>query len=215
MKPFKLLACLVTLQFTSGLTLQAADPQPFRQWTDVNGRAITARFIEAPDTQSVKIERQDGATFTAALTLFSAVDQNYVKAVLAAKATGGPVLLDPEAATWTLLNASNQPAATYQDTRLELILETVNQRFAALGVKTAGGQALQVRTEPEDLAERIKVTGDMPRMFFGTFIKEIARANKLTIKTDLAGGIVLADLGTPATAENPDIEFLGVKAPQK
>jgi len=213
MKPLKLLACLVTLQLTSGLTLKAADPHPYRQWTDTNGRAITARIVDLPSAQSVKIERQDGVVFTAAVTLFSLADQNYVKAVLAAKASGGPVLLDPEATTWTLLNASTQPAATYSDTRLELVLETVNNRFTAHGIKTASGTALQVRTEPADLAERINVSGTMPRMAFGNFLKVVAQANKLTIKTDPAGQIVLLELGE--SSEKTDLEFLGMDVPKK
>ena len=213
MKPLKLLACLVTLQLTSGLTLKAADHQPFRQWTDTSGRAITARFVDAPDAQSVKIERQDGAVFTAALKLFSDIDQNYVKAVLEAKATGRPVLLDPDAATWTLLNTSNQPAASYSKSGLDLILETANQRLTTAGTKTTAGDALQVRTEPADLAAHITLSGDMPRMGFGAFIKEIARANKLAVKTDPAGQIVLVDLAAPS--EKTNLEFLGVKVPQK
>lgn len=85
MKSIKLLACLVTLQFTSGLTLEAADSQSFREWTDAKGRQITARLVETSETGAVKIERQDGQVFTVAVTVFSKADQAYVEAFRAAQ----------------------------------------------------------------------------------------------------------------------------------
>lgn len=217
MKPFKLLACLVTLQFTSGLTLQAADPQDFRKWTDAGGRTITARFIEAPDAASVKIERQDGRVFVVALKTFSAADQAYVTAFRegATAAVGADVadaaaLGDAAASTWTLLDAAgNQPASTYDGTSLAEIITGLNQRFAVKAVKTAAGLPLRVRTEPSDLAARVQLTGDMPGMKLAAFVKEVARINGLTIKTDAAGMVVLVDKPRPAS-KSSTANYFGV-----
>lgn len=210
MKPLKLLACLVTLQLAGGLTLKAADTHDFRLWTDANGRTITARLIENTGADSVKIERQDGQVFTVSLKTFSATDQAYVKSI--AELTEG--LKPADAQLWTLLETGgDQPASTYGNTGLDLVLETINRRFAARDVKTASGQPLQIRTEPADLAARIKITGDLPRMSMVTFMKEIARTNDLVVATDHTGMIVLAAKASATGDDSPD--FLGVKLTQK
>jgi hypothetical protein len=212
MKPLKLLACLVTLQLTSSLTLKAADTHDFRQWTDANGRTITARLVETTGTGSVKIERQDGLSFTVPLTTFSAADQAYVKA-LAAQPKLQSGLKHPDAALWTLLESSGQqPASTYSNTGLDLVLEGINQRLTVRDIKARSGQPLQVRTEPSDLASRIKLSGDMPRMSMTSFMKELARTNNLLVASDSAGMVVLVDK-TPPEAQS-EHSFFGVKISQ-
>ncbi len=206
MKPLKLLACLVTLQLTCGLTLKAAETHDFRQWTDTNGRSITARLIETTDTNSVKIERQDGQVFTVPLKTFSVADQAYVRSLADLTACLKPA----DAALWALLETGgDQPASTYGNTALDIILENINRRFTAREVKMPTGQLLQIRTEPADLAARIKITGDLPRMSMVTFMKEIARTNDLIVSTDHTGMIVLAQ--KVRAKEGSDLEFLGVK----
>ena len=217
MKPFKLLACLVTLQFTSGLTLKAADMQDFREWTDNKGRQITARLIDTPDADSVRIERQDGHLFTIPVKTFSEVDQTYVKACYAGKNNkpaprnnvGGKseprvagALAEADAGTWSLLNTSgSQPASLYENTGLDTIIVGLNQRFTTKGVKTNRGVFLQIRTEPSDLASRVKVTGELPSMNTAAFLKQIAVINNLTVKTDSSGMIVLVDPTPPPEAK--------------
>lgn len=206
MKPLKRLACLVTLQLTCGLPLKAAETHDFRQWTDTNGRTINARLIETIDTDSVKIERQDGRVFTVPLNTFSAADQAYVQSL--ADLTAG--LKPADDTLWALLETGgDQPASTYGNTALDLILETINRRFTARDVKMPSGQPLQIRTEPVDLAARIKITGDLPRMSMVTFMKEIARTNDLIVATDPTGMIVLAQKAR--THDGSDLEFLGVR----
>lgn len=210
MKPLKLLACLVTLQLTCGLTLKAADTHDFREWSDANGRTMTARLLETIGADSIKIERQDGQIFTVPLKTFSAADQAYVKSL--SELTAG--LKPADAELWALLaTGGDQPASTYGNTALDLVLETINRRFVARDVKTPTGQHLQIRTEPADLAARIKITGDLPRMSMVTFMKEIARTNDLIIASDSAGMIVLAEKASAAGDDSPD--FLGVKLTQR
>lgn len=209
MKPPKLLACLVTLQLTCGLTLQAADTRDLRTWTDANGRTITARLLKTIDADSVQIQRQDGHVFTVPLKTFSADDQAYVQAVSALTAGLKPA----DARLWTLLETGgHQPASTYSDIGLDLILETLNRRLAVRDLKTASGQPLRVRTEPADLAARIKLSGELPRMSTAAFIKQIAGSNNLLVASDAAGMIVLAE-NSPA-ADNAAPEFLGIKISQ-
>lgn len=217
MKPLKRLACLVTLSCIAGLTLQADEPIAYRQWTDPSGRTMTARYVESLGTDTIKIERQDGQVFTVPLKAFSPADQAYVKSLTALPQKPKLVLpaglkaADP--ALWALLaNGGNQPASTYSNTGLDLVLESLNQRFTVNALKTSAGQPLQVRTEPDHLAGRIKLSGEMPRMTVATFMKEIARANNLLVATDAKGMIVLLDK-TPA-ADLPEHEFLGVKVSQ-
>lgn len=215
MKPLKLLACLVTLQLTCGLTLQAADQQELRQWTDINGRTITARVVDAPNTDSVKIEREDGRVFTVALKTFSAADQAFVttwRSEQADIAAGRPVLREPDAAAWTLLNSGgNQPASIYSNTPLDQIIEAINQRFAVKAVKTPAGQPLALRTEPSDLASRVQISGDMPRMSLQGFVQTVARINALEVKTDVSGMLVLVEKPQPASSDDkPIASFFGV-----
>lgn len=215
MKPFKLLACLVTLQFTCGLTLKAADPSELRQWTDTNGRVMTARLLEAPAADSVKIEREDGRVFTVPLKTFSPADQAFVatwRAEQADIAAGRPILKEPDTAIWTLLNSGgSQPASTYSNTSLDQIIEGINQRFVVKAVKTASGQPLALRTEPSDLATRVKVSGEMPRMSLQGFVQAVANANALAVKTDSKGMLVLIDKSQPESADGkPVASFFGV-----
>ena len=206
MKPLKLFACLVTLQFTSGLTLKAIEVNDFREWTDDKGRQISARLIDMPDAVSVKIERQDGRVFTIPLKTFSETDQAYAKACYAKqKRKTAPenasqdALAEANDSTWKLLNSTgNQPASNYQNTGLDTIITGINARFTARGVKTATGESLQIRTEPSDLAFQVKVTGDIPQMNMALFLKQIAGINQLAVKTDPSGMIVLVDTATPA-----------------
>lgn len=208
MKPLKLLACLVTLQFTCGLTLKAADTQSFREWTDDKGRQITARLIDTPDTDSVKIERSDGRVFTISIKTFSEADQAYVRGYYASKKTSAPAsgaeaktaagapgsLIEPTASTWGLLNSGgSQPASMYENTGLDTIIGEINQRFTAKGVKTKTGVSLQVRTEPSDLASQVKLTGELPSMNMAAFLKQVAQINNLSVKTDSNGMVVLVD----------------------
>ena len=215
MTPLKRLACLVTLTLIGGLTLKADEPTAYRQWTDPSGRTMTARYVETVGNDTIKIERQDGQVFTVPLKSFSAADQAYVKSLTAAAKTpkitlpAGLKIADP--ALWTLLaSGGNQPESTYSNTSLDLVLESINQRFSLNALKTPSGQPLQVRTEPANLASRIKLSGEMPRMSMATFMKEIARANNLVVATDAKGMVVLVDKSPSA-----DLEFLGVKVSQQ
>lgn len=186
---------------------------------------MIARLVETPDAKSVKIERQDGRVFTVAVTTFSSTDQDYVKACHATNtgstpandtsdtvvASDGSVLKKPDPSTWTLLNSGgNQPAAIYNGTQLDQIIEMINQRFTVKAVKTTEGLPLTVRTEPADLATRIKISGDMPRMAMAAFVQEVARINDLGVKTDTSGRIVLVDKSAPTSTPVPS--FFGVKA---
>ncbi len=212
MKPLKLLACLVTLQLTSGLTLKAADSRNFREWTDDKGRQITARLIDMPSADSVRIERQDGRVFTIPVKTFSEADQSYVRTCYSGKkslpasagATRTPgALAEADASTWNLLNAGgNQPASTYENTGLDTIIAEINQRFSAKGLKTSTGVDLQIRTEPLDLASQVKISGELPSMNMTAFIKQIVGINNLAVKTDASGTIVLIDL-TPTEKAAP------------
>jgi len=222
MKPFKLLACLVTLQFTCGLTLQAADPQDFRQWTDNSGRSITARLIDTPTADSVKIERQDGRFFTVATKTFSPADQAYVKSYhdgqasdtsnLLPSVSDDSTLTDVTMSTWTLLtSAGTHPASSYNRTQLDNIISTLNQGLADKAVKTANGLPFKVRTEPEGLASRIQISGDMPSMDMAKFVKEVARLNDLVVRADARGMLVLIDKPQPPSPSNTSVpNFFGV-----
>ena len=219
MKPLKLFACLVTLQFTSSLTLKALENNDLREWTDDKGRQISARLIDMPDAVSIKIERQDGRVFIVPVKTFSEADQAYVRTCYAAKknqaastdkASAPNALAEVTPGTWDLLNTSgSQPASTYQNTGLDTIILLINERFAARGVKTPKGESLQIRTEPSDLASQVKVTGELPRMNMAVFHRQIATRNNLAVKTDPSGMIVLVDTTPAAQAKSPG-SFFGV-----
>jgi|GEM_PF-2809328 len=226
MKSFKLFACLVALQFTCGLTLQAADPQNFRKWTDSTGRTMMAKLISAPDLTWVKIQRGDGKIFNVAVTTFSAADQAYVKAyrdkntvvdpeqeaaASVVVASDGTRLKEPDPSTWISLNAGgSQPASIYNNVHLDEIIEGLNQRFTEKAVKTGVGLPLKIRTEPADLAGRIQITGNMQSMTLGAFVREVARVNDLTVKTDAEGMVVLMDKPVPASGSKPVASLFGV-----
>lgn len=220
MNQIKSVACLVALIFIGGATLSASDSNEFRQWTDAaSGRTITARLVERVGSDQIKIEREDGITFVASLTAFSAEDQTYVRSRTAATPVAPkakPVTLPAglkaaDSSLWAILSASGaQPETTYSGTSLDLVLETINRRFEVDAVKSQSGHPLRVRTEPVSLAGRITLSGAMPRMSLSTFMKEIARANNLLVATDAKGLIVLVD-----QSPGSDLEFLGVKVNER
>ncbi len=195
MKPLKLIACLVTLQFFGGLNLKAADQQSFRQWTDLNGRTISARLLEIVDRETVKIERQDGVVFTVLIKTFSKADQAYVQArrIKQNNAAGTPSkLVDADNTTWRRLRgAGSQPANYYVDTPLADILDGINRRLIEKKLKTASDEDLQLRTEPSELAEQIKISGQMTDMNTSDFLMRIAYNHDLLMKVDEVGGLVL------------------------
>jgi len=179
---------------------------------------MTARLLETPDANSVKIERQDGHVFTVPVSTFSAPDRDYVKAYRESNATpaapgDASVYTAADTSTWTLLNSGGtQPATVYNGTPLDQILDLINQRFSVKSVKTGAGLPLTLRTEPSDLAGRIKISGDMPRMALASFVQEIARINDLSVRTDPTGMIVLVDKAPPAKQQASTPSFFGVKA---
>lgn len=211
MKPFKLFACLVALHFTVGLTLEASAPQEFRDWTDQNGRQMTARLLSAPTAGTIKIERKDGQVFTVPLRLFSDPDQAYVRAYIkqqkvAAGTASGDDLADATEDTWSLLRqAGSQPATLYADTPLEEVIAAINQTFTTKRLKTPDGDEVQIRAEPADLAGRIKLSGQLPSMNTAYLIQTIAYNNNLVVKTDGAGTVVLMDKNGGSSGS-----FLGV-----
>jgi len=179
---------------------------------------MMARLLDTPDATTVKIERQDGRVFTVPLATFSVADQTYVKTHRAGDSaspapTGDSNYTAANSATWTLLNSGgNQPAALYSGTPLDQILDLINQRFTVKAVKTSAGLPLALRTEPSDLASRIKISGDMPRMTLSAFVQEIARLNDLCVKTDSDGLIVLVDKNPTPQPQASGQSFFGVKA---
>ena len=54
--------------------------EPFREWTNLDGRKIKARFIEQVQEQ-VSVQRTDGRTFKIALDQLSEEDRKYVKSL--------------------------------------------------------------------------------------------------------------------------------------
>ncbi len=199
MKPFKLLACLVTLQLIGSLTLGAAETQDFRDWTDQNGRQMSARLLGVPTSGTIKIERDDGQIFTVPVKLFSGGDQTYVrnyisdqKAETATSSDGR--LADATPDTWTLLKqGGSQPAATYTDTPLEEVITAINESFTTKRLKTTSGEDVKIRTEPADLAGRVKLSGQLPSMNTAFLIQKIAYNNNLAVKIDSSGMVVLVD----------------------
>ncbi len=191
---------------------------------------MVARLVDMPDATSVKIERKDdGLLFTVPVSTFSFADQDYVsthQAQFSRKQTrqsqdeepvagaadhlaDGSLLKAPDSSAWTLLNsAGHQPASTYANTTLELIIGGINQRTVVRGIKAPSGVPLTIRTDPLDLASRIRITGDMPRMPLDTFVREIGRANNLGIMIDSEGMVVLVEKRRPKSAN--EISFLGV-----
>lgn len=218
MKPFKHLACLVTLSLLGALPLRAEPPHAFRQWTDPSGRTTIARVVEKIDSDRVKIEREDGQRFTVSLKALSATDQAYVKSLpkpananQPAKPVMAAGLKEADAALWELLaTAGAQPENTYSGTGLNLVLESINQRLVVREIQSAAGKPLHVRTEPAALAARIKLSGAMPRMSLNGFIQELARANHLVVATDKAGMVVLFEKSPTAENAAPP-KFLGVE----
>ena len=73
MRTFALFASLV-------LTSLCFAEEPFREWTNLDGRKIKARFIEKVQEQ-VSVQRTDGRTFKIPLDQLSEEDRKYVKSL--------------------------------------------------------------------------------------------------------------------------------------
>lgn len=207
MKPIKLLACLVALQTVGCLHLKAFDKQDFRDWTDLQGRKISARLLELVESHSIRIERNDGAVFVVALKNFCEADRLYVSELKTGE-SGQAALKDVDPDTWSLLKqARSQPASTYTDTPLSEIIESINRRLIEEKLLKSNGQPLQIRGEPAELAKDLKITGSLPSMSTADFLKRLTYNNNLVVKMDAAGGVVLVDKNA-----GPRAKFFGVDA---
>lgn len=205
MKSIKLLAGLVTLQLFGGLPLALAGTKELRVWTDLSGRQITARLVEAVVPDSVRIEREDGQAFTVPLSRFSQPDRDYVKA---ATAPSDPAkMAEADAEDWKRLRlAGSHPASAYADTALTDIIAEINQRLRLKKVTSEQGEVISIRTEPAELADQLKISGQMSSMDTGDFLKRIAYNYNLAIKVDSLGAMVLVD----KNASRPT-SFLGME----
>ncbi|MFH1498598.1 MAG: SHD1 domain-containing protein [Verrucomicrobiota bacterium] len=207
MKSIKLLASLVTLYLVGGLPLAVAQPKNLRVWTDVSGRQITARLVEVTPDNSVRIERDDGQSFTVPLSRFSQADRDYVQA---ATAPSDPAkMADAAEEHWKRLRlAGSHPASSYADTALTEIIAEINQRLRIKKVTTEQGETVSIRTEPAELADQLKISGQMSAMDTGDFLKRIAYNYQLAVKVDALGGLVLVDknAGGPGSFFGVDVK---------
>ncbi|MAE54039.1 MAG: hypothetical protein CMI20_08050 [Opitutae bacterium] len=72
------LSCLLLFLVFNSLSFAE---EPFREWTNLDGRKIKARFIEGTKGQ-VKVRRTDGRTFKIPLDNLSEEDRKYVKSLI-------------------------------------------------------------------------------------------------------------------------------------
>jgi hypothetical protein len=214
MKPYKRLACLVTLIIACGHPLSAdtvsvtatattsATATEFRSWVDVRGRTIAARFVRMVSPTTVEIEHKDTKLlYSVPVAQLSANDQKYIAeassraaiAALNAANKDNAVLKDADEAVWTLLQSAGSQSSLQTNMQFGLMLELINKRLAVQQIVASSGETLSIRTEPAELAERISVPRDMPRMSMDKFVTTVAEANSIAVKVDSAGLIVLID----------------------
>lgn len=204
MKSLKLIACLVAFQLVGGASLLASEHQAFREWSSADGRTMTARLLSLKSGM-VKVEREDGQTFTLSVKALSESDQAYLEVYQAEEAERLAALpkfdenglADASKETWSILMAcGNHPAAYYEETPLSDILKEINLRMRVGKYKTSKGKPLRIRTEPQRLAGQIQVSGQTPSMSTSDFIKKLVYVNKLHVKIDRDGAVVLVSDGT-------------------
>jgi hypothetical protein len=202
MKPYKRLACLVTLIIACGHPLSANTSTEFRDWIDVRGRTTAARFVRMVNSNTVEIEHKETKLFyRIPVTTLSEADQKYLAEINSTKVVSGAAevvahtadLKDPDAALWAVLQSAGSQSTLHSDTKFEIVLELMNQRFLAREITTPEGRPLSIRTEPADLTQRISIPRDMRRMRIDEFLSSIAQLNDISVKVDTAGMIVLMD----------------------
>jgi hypothetical protein len=206
MKPYKRLACLVTLIIACGHPLSAdtvsVTSTEFRSWVDVRGRTIAARFVRMVNPTTVEIEHKETKLlYSVPVAQLSANDQKYIAeassraaiAALNAANKDNAVLKDADEAVWTLLQGAGSQSSLQTNMQFGLMLELINKRLAVQQITASSGETLSIRTEPAELAERISVPRDMPRMSMDKFVTTVAEANSIAVKVDSAGLIVLID----------------------
>jgi hypothetical protein len=151
---------------------------------------------------TVEIEHQETKLlYRIPVTILSEADQKYLAEVSSPKSISASTqtaehttdLKDADAAVWALLQSAGSQSTFNSDMKLDIVLESINQRFLARGITTPTGKPLSIRTEPAELAHRIFIPRDMRRMRMDEFLSSVAGLNDISVKVDSAGMIVLMD----------------------
>lgn len=213
MKPFKLLACLVTLTFC-GFPLYSAAADELRTWTDVQGRKIEARVLAVDLTkETVRIERADGATFELPLLRFSPADRVYAKVWADNHALAADGLRELTTENWDWLTRSgSMQTGRYIKVPAKEFAAILNTRIANARLKTEKGSLTGLRIEEDSELGAIsaEITGTVS---YASFLRELAKANNLRLLVDASGAIVIRRSGgtdTTPTQDGEKIEFLGI-----
>ncbi len=220
MNPNKLLACLVALIAIRSLPLSAAEVSDARTWTDVQGRTIEARLINADATAgTIKIERADGAHFTLPVSRLSAQDQVFVRewtarqapapAAPAASAASAPSLQELTQANWDWLArcGSIQPAV-YKQISPEDLGALINRRLQNSPAPTGKGAITRARIDTESGGDEISIEV-RTIVSLSTFLRDLARQNNLVLRIDSEGNLVIQ---RQPSKKSDTIEFLGVSS---
>ncbi len=217
MNPKKLLACLVALIAIRSLPLSAAEVSDARTWTDVQGRTIEARLINADATAgTIEIERADGAHFTLPVSRLSAQDQVFVREwaarqtpAPAASAATAPSLQELTQANWDWLArcGSIQPAV-YKRISPEDLGALINRRLQNSPAPAGKGAITRARIDIESGGDEISIEV-RTIVSLSTFLRDLARQNNLVLQVDSGGNLVIQ---RQPSKKSDIIEFLGVSS---
>jgi len=212
MIPNKLLACLVTL-LLCGYPFNTAVDDSVRTWTDVQGRSIEARLLQADTSKAtIEIERADGVRFTLPIARLSQADQQFVlnwqpevdsTASALPSSSGSLAELSPAQWEW-LAQAGSMTARKYVNSPAEQMVALLNTRLGGARSPKVKEAIKGVRIDEDADLTEINVEFDHT-VSFSTFFKELAEQNSLQLRVDANGFLVLQRVRTSALK----IKFLG------
>ena len=187
-----------------------------RIWTDVQGRTIEARLLQADlNKNTIEIERADGGIFTLPIARLSQGDQLFIhnwqpkeNSKTSAVPNSAESLTELSPAQWEwLTQAGIITARKYVNCPAEQLVTLLNIRLTGAHSSNAKEAIKGVRFKADDDITEINAEF-RNTVSFSTFLKELAEQNSLQLRVDDNGFLVLQR--APTSATKLDLKFLGM-----
>jgi hypothetical protein len=208
-------ARLLSTLLLVGYPLNTTLAESLRTWTDVRGRTIEARPLQADlSKNTIEIERHDGVRFTLPIAHLSQGDQQFIsnwqpegniKTSAVPNSADSLTELTPAQWKW-LTEAGSITERRYVNFPADQLVTFLNARLKGAHSTNAKESIKGVRINADDDITEINAEF-RSTVSFSTFLKGLAEQNSLQLHVDGNGFITLQRV--PTSAPKLNLKFLG------